>query len=327
MLEEQQTHSRAGAVERFHTARRRALVERVLDRLGGRKRYLLPFDEVVRLVRTAHQRPRRQPERIPLDRIVGSVGRYRDFTRTFLPTDAVEKERWVRIDALLQGPGWPPIEVYKVGDVYFVRDGNHRVSVARAHNLPDIEAYVTEIMLPQGVKFTPDMDLDNLLVQLERAHFLEKTRLHELRPDVRVELTEPGRYDELLEHIDVHRYYLGLEQERYIPYAEAVTSFIDNVYLPIVREIEASGIMKEFPGRTEADLYLWIARHRERLREKYNLSTPLTPREAVSTFAQTHSERPIRRAIKQMRRALAPEGQILGLLKEHQEDNTPIPDT
>ncbi len=300
--------ARARASLQFQSAQRRALVERVLARLGGKQQHLIPFDEVMRILGYARaQRPHREPEPIPLDKIVGSVGRYRDFTRSFLPTDNVSRERWTRVAALLEGPGWPPIEVYKVGDVYFVKDGNHRVSVARALGLKEIEGYVTEIDLPDGVSLSPDMDIDEFLINLERAQFLERTRWHELRPDVPVVLTAPGRYPELQEHIDVHRYYLGLEKQRYIPYEEAVRSFIENVYLPIVEEIRKSGILKEFPGRTEADLYLWIARHRERLRDQYGLPHPPAPEQAVRDFAQTHSGVPWKRLIKQLHHWLRPE--------------------
>lgn len=307
MYEESSAQARRVAASQFDAATRRALIENILSKLAGKHATLMPFDEVLRIVGAGRpRRAHRQPELIPLDRIVGSVGRYRDFTRTFLPTENVNRERWIRVASLLDGPGWPPIEVYKIGDVYFVSDGNHRVSVARSLGMKEIEAYITEVQLPPGVKFTPDMDVDELLIQLERANFLERTRLHELRPDVRIELTEPGRYRELLEHIDVHRYYLGLEKNRYIPYEEAVNSFIDNVYLPIVEEIRRSGILKEFPGRTEADLYLWIARHREQLREKYHLPRPPGPEASVKTFVEEHTGRPMRRLLRQARNALAP---------------------
>ena len=307
MFEDTPQRARAAAATRFDAATRRALVENILNKLAGRHATLMPFDEVLRAIGAARpRRAHRIPESIPLDKIVGSVGRYSDFTRSFLPTENVDRERWIRVAALLDGPGWPPIEVYKVGDVYFVADGNHRVSVARSLDMKEIEAYVTEVDLPEGVRITPDMNIDDLLIQLERAEFLERTRLHELRPDVHIELTEPGRYRELLEHIDVHRYYLGLERRRYIPYGEAVHAFIDHVYLPIVEEIRRSDILKEFPGRTEADLYLWIARHRERLRERYGLPHPPGPKTSVHSFAEEHAGTPIRRLIKQARRAIAP---------------------
>lgn len=327
MFAEPSAHARAAASGQFDAATRRAFFERILKKLSGGEETLLPFDEVLALIGvTSGKRRKSKPESIPLDKIVGSVGRYRDFTRTFLPTENVSKERWVRVASLLEGPGWPPIEVYKVGDVYFVIDGNHRVSVARALGLKDIEAYVTEIQLPPGVQVTPETDLKRLLLELGRAQFLEKTRLHELRPDVHIEVTEPGLYRELLEHIDVHRYYLGLEKGRYIPYEEAVKSFIDNVYLPIVEEIRKSGILKQFPGRTETDLYLWIARHREELRQKYGMSAPPSPKTTVSSFAEVHGTRPLQRVLKQMKHVILPQNHIDALIPEEVRSAQPAKD-
>lgn len=306
-MDEMTAQARLAAARQFDAATRRAFLENILNRLGGRHTSLVPFDEVMNIL--GHTRPKRAkpvPEVIPLDKIVGSVGRYRDFTRTFLPTENVDRERWVRVASLLEGPGWPPIEVYKVGDVYFVQDGNHRVSVARANGMKEIEAYVTEIVLPKEISLTPDMDIKQLILQMERAAFLERTNLHRLRPDVHIEVTEPGRYQQLLDHIDVHRYYLGLERGEYIPYEEAVLSFIENVYLPIVEEIRKSEILKAFPGRTETDLYLWIAHHREQLRQRYGLPQPPSPHIAVTSFAEEHQGGPVRKIVRQAKKILAP---------------------
>ncbi len=326
-------HARLVASAHFDEAARRAFLERILHKVRGKQDTLLPFDEVMRILGfRITQRPHPTPVSIPLDKIVGSVGRYRDFTRTFLPTENVDKERWVRVASLLDGPGWPPIQVYKVGDVYFVQDGNHRVSVARSLGMKDIEAYVTEIQLPPGIEIAPDTDLKAFMLQLGRARFLERTRLHELRPDVRIEVTEPGLYSELLEHIDVHRYYMGQEQKRYIPYQEAVLSFVDNVYLPVVEEIRKSGILRNFPQRTEADLYLWVARHREQLKEKYGLTDPPSPKAAVTLFAEQHSERPLQHIIRHVRKMLALMPREKDLLREaasspEDEVTSPVPDT
>ena len=165
----------------------------VLGRINRSPAALLPFEEVRRRLRL---RPSsfRGLQHIPLDRIVGSVGRYQDFNRTFLPykTD----ERWQRIDQAWQrGEQLPPIEVYQVDDVYFVSDGNHRVSVARANGATHIDAYVTEFESP--VPLEPDTDLDDLIVKQEQVEFLEETRLHELRPGARIELTVQGGYRHL----------------------------------------------------------------------------------------------------------------------------------
>ncbi len=298
--------STQAARERFEQATRRAMVEQLLALITGQRADLLPFDEVQRILKTRQQIEIHRAQMIPLDRIVGSVGRYRDFTRTFLPRAGTDRERWVRIDAAMDRmESLPPIEVYKVGDVYFVKDGNHRVSVARANGLQEIEAYVTEVPLPEGVTITPDMDLDDLIQQMEYREFLDHTGLDRIRPGADVRLTEPGRYPMLKEHIDVHRYYLGLERKAPVPYEEAVASWYDNVYMPVVEKIREMNVLREFPGRTEADLYLWIAHHREELREHYGLPAPPQPRVAVATFMETHSDLPMQKVVKTLRRTIS----------------------
>ena len=170
---------------------------------------LLSFDQVTELLRD-RQEIDRGTQLIPIASIVGSVGRYRDFDRAFLPLSGADAERWKRLDiAYNELRSLPPIDVYKIGGVYFVRDGNHRVSVAKANGLTDIEANVTEV--DSRVPLTPDVDVDDLLIKGEYAHFLEMTGLDDSRPQQDIALTEPGRYRILLEHIEVHRYYLGVQ--------------------------------------------------------------------------------------------------------------------
>ena len=194
----------------------------------------------------------------------------------------------------------PPIDVYKIGEVYFVRDGHHRLSVAKANGATHIEAHVTE-MLPR-VPLTPDMDVDDLIIKAEYAEFLEKTHLDESRPGSQIELTEPGHYEILLEHIELRRYYIGLEQQREVSLPDAAASWYDTVYLPVVDAIRASDVLYEFPSRTEADLYLWVAYHRERLRERDGLTLP--DQEVAERLAQQFSERPVTRLVKTVRRAI-----------------------
>ncbi|MBZ0308060.1 MAG: universal stress protein, partial [Anaerolineae bacterium] len=127
----------------FQRARTRAFWSDLIDRLRGKNVDLLNFDEVKQKLRLRDDRHLGLQD-IPLNKIVGSVGRHNDFNRRFLPRKSISKERWKAVDALALGlTGFPPIEVYKVGDAYFVVDGNHRVSVARANNMETIEAYVT----------------------------------------------------------------------------------------------------------------------------------------------------------------------------------------
>jgi len=263
----------------FDRARRKAFMQSILSLLTRRSLDLLPYDQVREQLRL-HSRRFRGLQEVPLDQIVGSVGRYRDFTRTFLPRSSDLRERWATVEDRVKEGGLPPVDLYQVGDAYFVRDGNHRVSVARAQGAPSIEAYVWEY--PSLVPLTPDDDLNDLLIKREYVVFLEKTRLKRLRPDQRIEFTAPGRYRDLLEHIEAHRHYLGQEHGREIPYQEAVTSWFDNVYLPIVQAIGEYNVLSRFPGRTEADLYIWISRWQYELSERYG--KPVSAKEAVDGF-------------------------------------------
>ena len=100
--------------------------------------------------------------------------------------------------------------------------------------------------------------LDEMILQQERAAFYKRTNLAQLRPQAQITSSVPGQFSRLLEQINVHRWYLGIQRNRETPYEEAVISWYDNVYLPLVKIIQKQGILKEFPGRTEADLFMWI---------------------------------------------------------------------
>jgi hypothetical protein len=114
-------------------------------RILGETTALARFEEVAKQVNARQQLSKRLAS-VPLDQIVGSVGRARDFTRDFWPRPSVNKERWAGIDAALTaGIALPPVDLYQIGEVYFVNDGNHRTSVVRANGLPEIEAYVTQL--------------------------------------------------------------------------------------------------------------------------------------------------------------------------------------
>ncbi len=292
------------SLEKFRRNVNKAQIADLMAKITGGKVDLLSYDEVAKRIKS-RQQIEMGTQMIPLDKIVGSVGRYRDFTRTFLPRAGVRPERWARVDAVMNSlEGFPPIEVYKIGDVYFVRDGNHRVSVARANGLTHIEAYVTEI--PTDVPLhMEDFERDQWIIKIERAEFLKETKLDEIRPGHGIEFTEPGRYQILLRHIQVHQYLRNLDLAREgsdhrLSWEEAVASWYDNVYLPVVEAIRRHKLLESFPSRTEADLYLWIAHHREQLAQRYGLA-PLSPDAAVSTFAEVHSERPLEQAVRTLK--------------------------
>lgn len=239
---------------------RRVLIHDILRRLRGEDNDLLPYSAVSDL------RPKGESYRglqtIEVDKIIGTVDRYGDFDAEFMPKEPFTLERWTRLrQAQLEGTEFPPIHVYKVGDIYFVKDGNHRTALAKAQGQHYIDAYVTELDVP--VDLDPDDTLKDVILKGEYAEFLEKTRLPELRPGHEpILFSKAGRYDVLLDHIHTHQYFMGLNQKRSISWEEAVTDWYDNLYLPTILEIRENGVMKNFPGRTEADLYLWISDHR-----------------------------------------------------------------
>jgi len=265
---------------------------------------LLPFDEVRKLVpmQGMHEIGLRE---IPLDQIVGSVGRYNDFDRAFLPRRTESRSRWISIDAAqLQDIVLPAIEVYKIGSFYFVKDGNHRVSVARRKGQAYIDANVIEIDV--GVPITTEADIDDLIRLQEKTEFYLHTHLLDVRPGADIELTLPAVYPKLLEHINVHRWFMGEKRKSPVPYSEAVAHWYDKVYLPLVEIIRQGKILDKFPGRTEADLYLWIIEHLWYLKEEYPECDPsLEP--ATTDFTQRFSSNPpLRRSIlEKIRQSLA----------------------
>ena len=300
-MSESSAVARSDAGKRYQIARRKAIFDELFSLVRGRSPELLSFEQVQTALQAWQQIEGRQPEVIPLDKIVGSVGRYRDFTREFLPKDSISESRWRAVDAAMHSPlGLPPIEVYQIGEIYFVKDGNHRVSVARANGFEDIEAYVTRVETP--VTMTSDTRPEDLALKAAYADFLRQTQLEALRPDAEVEVTEFYSYTELLEHIGVHRYYLGLAQQREISWDEAVGSWYDHVYLPVTAAIWASDILAKFPGRTAADLYLWVARHREVLaQESGEFPTPV---QAVTDLRNEEGDDAASRVVGSVKKAL-----------------------
>jgi nucleotide-binding universal stress UspA family protein len=253
------------ALEDFHQARRQAAMQHLLARFTGEQTELLSYEDIRQKLKVTNVRERGLQD-IPVDKIIGSVGRYKDFTRSFLPVSDNSGERWARVKAAVSDlRGLPPIEVYQLGDAYFVIDGNHRVSIARQLNTPTISAFVTEVKT--RVPLTADDDPNEIICKSRYADFLEKTNLDNLRPDVDLLMTFCAHYSLLLDHIEVHRYYMGLDFQRDVSFEEAVTHWFDEVYLPVVEMVREQGIIHDFPERTEADMYVLLAEHRAELKE------------------------------------------------------------
>jgi hypothetical protein len=284
----------------FQAALRKGFWHSVVGWITQTRSTLLPYDEIRKSLPLSNQHYIGMRE-IPIDQIVGSVNRYRDFDRVFLPLQRHTQGRWMSIDrAHLSDIILPPIEVYKIGETYYVKDGNHRVSVARQKGQMYIDADVIEIDVP--VPVDPDVDIGELILRLEHVNFLERTRLHEHYPGHDIRLTNPGGYERLIEHISVHRYFLGVQRQRDITWEEAVTGWVEQVYLPLVYVIREYKVMKEFPKRTETDLYLWIIEHLWYLREEFQSDVSLEM--AAAHFTEQFSPRPLRQLLSMVRRTV-----------------------
>lgn len=267
------------AKEDFHRAKQKAMFESIFKLLGIEKRELLPFYDVKDLLRPTKESYLGM-RTIPVNKIVGSEGRYYDFSSSFLPKKSMLRNRWVSIDkAHLTNINLPPIRVFKLGGCYFVRDGNHRVSVARAQGVAFIDAEVVE--LDSAIQIDEHMNQEQLrrkVVAYERETFVEFLEKHGLKDELNLNMirfTAPGRYQEVLNHILVHKYYLneGIEEE--ISLKDAAKSWFTNLYCPIVGIIKREKVLRRFPGRTPGDLYMWMVKHWDDLKHKYGQNVSL----------------------------------------------------
>jgi len=266
----------------FARARSKSFLRELWALLRGKRNTLLSYDEVKERLRIGGP-IHRGVRTVEVAKIVGSVNRYRDFDQAFLPARNSLADRWQRVDrAFYEDVSLPPVVLYKVGDIYFVVDGHHRVSVAREQGQEFIDAEVQEckVKVPVG----PDLRPEDLEILGAKVEFLERTGLDRIRPGASIELSVPDGYSRMLEHIAVHRYFMGLEQQRNISEEEAVGHWYDTVYLPIVKVIRERAVLEEFPGRTEGDLYLWVLDRQQFLHDHGQELTP--PEAAAEAFVQ-----------------------------------------
>jgi hypothetical protein len=235
-------------------ARRGVIVQRVLCAIQGCSVELIPFEEARKLLHL-NQKICRGLQEIELDKIRGSVGRYQDFTSAFLPRRVNLRDRWQRVWSADVSKGLPPIELYKVGEAYFVSDGNHRVSIAKTEGRETIEAYVCEYISP--IELSSEADLDEVLSKAEYAEFLGRTQL---RPEQEIVFTVPGQYMEIECQIRSVQQSMEKERDEPVSYEQAAAQWYREIYSPTIQEIRESGAMERFPGRTEADLFVWMWR-------------------------------------------------------------------
>jgi uncharacterized ParB-like nuclease family protein len=186
---------------------------------------------------------------VPLNRIVGSVGRYQDFDGRFRIRSHLPAERLEKIKSKMKaGKALPPVKLYQIKNEYYVLDGNHRIAAANELGRGEIKAWVIEFLPSKGSK-------ENLLYR-EKARFEEHTRLPHS-----IELTDFGQYEHLIEQISRHRDYLETNAAAPIDRQEAGKDWYETIYKPLIAIIKKGGLIEYFPGRTPADLYTFISVH------------------------------------------------------------------
>jgi hypothetical protein len=193
---------------------------------------------------------------VPVEKIIGSVGRYHDFDSKFRIKQHVPSERLNNIKrAMRNGKRLPPVKLYQIKDDYYVLDGNHRVSAAKEFGHDLIDAYILE--------FIPSKNTLENLLYLERSKFQDETEL-----PYTIELTEIGQYDYLKKQIADHQDYLHRISGRAISIKAAAENWYQTIYRPLVSIIEKGDLIRFFPQRTLADLYAYMSYHQWELGRK-----------------------------------------------------------
>jgi hypothetical protein len=284
----------------FLKARNRAFVNEVqhffypqevdLLSFGVAKELLKPGNEVYKGMQT-----------IPIDLIVGSEGRYRDFDNHFFPKRNHIKNRWRSIDmAHMQNINLPPIRLYELGGLYFVRDGNHRVSVAKSRDVQFIDAEVTSLQSEIKLK-AGKMTQKELLCQVlsyEKRLFYAVTAFGDITDCWNLDFTSPGQYDVIYNHITGHKYYLNENRSVEISMVEAVRSWYNKVYLPVIRTIKQQRVLKRFKKRTPSDLYVWVVNYWDDLKKEFGNEYPID--EATKEFKEHFTENPVSKLLRRI---------------------------
>lgn len=254
----------------FMRARNKALFNELQHFLNPDESKLLSFSQIKDLLKPNGEEYLGM-QVVPVALIAGSEGRYHDFDNMFFPKSMHLKNRWESIDrAILSDVILPPIVLYEIGGLYFVRDGNHRVSVARAQGVENIDAEV--ISLKSEIKLKPGMSEQKILKQVinyEKRVFYSETNFGDITDCWNIDFSTPGQYDVLYQHILIHKYYINLDKTEEISMEEAILSWYNNLYLPIIKAIKRRHILIRFRGRTPTDLYVWIIKYWDDLKKKF----------------------------------------------------------
>jgi hypothetical protein len=249
----------ADAQDDFLRARRRRALSRLRARAARRPGdfdLILPFDEVVAALGRVGERDL-GVQVIPVHSIVGTVDRATGFDRSFRPTSARVRTRWERIAAAMRrGEPLPPIEAYRIGDAHFVRDGHHRVSVARALGIDQIEAHVTEVITRVGA--SRELTIADLPRKSHERVFRERVPLP--REDARrIKPSDPRHYGRLAEAVEAWAFRVSQERGELLDRERAAREWFDTDYVPLIETLRDAG---QLGSGTEADAYMRVGAER-----------------------------------------------------------------
>lgn len=256
--------------EDFSKARHKALFNEVQHFLNPDEATLISFSDIKKLLKPANETYKGM-QVVPVKLIAGSEGRYQDFDSQFFPKNVHMRARWEHIDmAHINDIPLPPISLYELGGLYFVRDGNHRVSVAKAKGIEFIDAEV--VSLQSEIKLHPGDSLKKMtkqVIEYEKRVFYSETGFGDITDYWCLDFSVPGQYDVIYNHILTHKYYINMNKSEEISMEKAIMSWFLTVYLPAVKIIEKYHIMKYFKKRTKSDLYVWVIKYWDEIKQRY----------------------------------------------------------
>ena len=279
----------AKSEEDFSKVRNKALFNSIQHLLSPEETQLISLNDIKELLHPDNE-VYVGMKTVPVENIIGSEGRYNDFDNLFFPKHSHLKNRWLNIDkAYMKGVILPAVTLYEIGGVYFVRDGNHRVSVAKARGVEFIDAEVTS--LRTEIRLTPGKSMETIIKQIiayEKRHFYAMTNYGDITGDWSLDFTTAGQYDVIYNHILTHKYYINQKQVEEISMTDAIMSWYNTVYMPVVNTVNQHRIMKKFKRRTVSDLYVWIVKYWDELKKA--LGEDFSLDQALEDFTHIYSE-------------------------------------
>lgn len=287
----------------FAKAKSKAFFNEIQHLLTPEEATLISLNDVKKLIKPQNETYVGM-KTIPIEKVVGSEGRYQDFDNKFFPKSSHLKNRWQHVDeAAIQAIDLPPIKVYEISGLYFVRDGNHRVSVAKARGTEFIDAEVVSLQSEIVLK-TPDniADMVKQIINYEKRVFYSETNFGDITDYWCLDFSRTGRYDVIYNHILTHKYYLNQSSETEISMEDAILSWFNTVYMPLVSSIRQNKIMRYFPKRTLSDLYVWVVRYWDDVKRKYGGAVSIET--AVEDFRKTYKIPWFRRFINTIKRVI-----------------------